>query len=268
MEELMHVESDARPPHALADGLPTPSRDSRLLRSLVGTVVGTFVLAGSLLCVIVGLRFAPPRRIAKLFRRALALVMRAYGIRIELVSPAHAPPIRGVLLMSNHVAWLDHLVAFVALGEYMIGLDAVENLRIPVYGRAARAWGQIPIDRADHAAARRSCDAVAAALRQGTPVLVFPEGTRTKSGRLGSFKKGVFHAAMGAGAVVLPVTLDGLYEIAPRGRRRVQPGTVRIRFGEPIDTANRAPDDINGLMAEVHAQLERMLDARAIGGSR
>ncbi len=264
----MHVGDDARSTPAPDGGGAPPQRlNWGLLRSLAGTAAGTALLSISLISVIVGLRFASPRQIATAFNRALRLVMRIYGIRIVLACQAPKPPVSGVLLMGNHVAWLDHLVVFTALDEYMIGLDAVENMRVPVYGRAAVAWGQIPIDRSDHAAARRSCDAVASALQQGTPVLVFPEGTRTKTGDLGPFKKGVFHAALGASAVVLPIAIDGLREIAPRGRRLVRPGTVRIAFGRPIDTATLTTDDIDTLMHQVRAQMDQMLHGREEGGS-
>ncbi len=93
-----------------------------------------------------------------------------------------------------------------------------ELFRIPVLGTGMKMASLVPVDRSDREAAIESVNAATAVLRQGLHMLIFPEGTRSRDGRLLPFKKGPFHLAIDAGVFVAPVTLLGTYELWPKSQ--------------------------------------------------
>ena len=110
-----------------------------------------------------------------------------------------------------------------------------ELFRVPLFGRAARAVGSIPIERGNRKAAFQSYDEAAEQIRGGASVVVFAEGTRGTEYALRQFKKGPVILAISAGVPLVPVLVYGTIEILPRGSFRVRPGTVHLHFLEPVD---------------------------------
>jgi 1-acyl-sn-glycerol-3-phosphate acyltransferase len=82
----------------------------------------------------------------------------------------------------------------------------------------------------------RGIDEAVATIRGGASVILFAEGTRTSDGALQPFKRGPFHLAVRAGVPVVPVTIDGSYEVLPRGSWRIRPGTIRVTLSEPLES--------------------------------
>src|SRR6478736_5063470 len=101
-------------------------------------------------------------------------------------------------------------------------------------GEAVMGAGRfIFIDRQNPVAARRSIDEAARRIKAGQSVVIFPEGTRTRDGRLGSFKKGGFHLAIDSGADIVPMAIQGSRELMPPGSPLIRSGQVRLQIGEP-----------------------------------
>ena len=132
-----------------------------------------------------------------------------------------------------------------------------------------RAGRFIFIDRQNAVAARRSMEEAARRIRSGQSVVIFPEGTRTRDGRLGPFKKGGFHLAIDSGADIVPVAIRGSREVMPRGvgadPRRAR---SRVEVGEPIPTAGLGPGDREALIAKVRARVAEMLGEPAEPAAR
>jgi 1-acyl-sn-glycerol-3-phosphate acyltransferase len=131
--------------------------------------------------------------------------------------------------------------------------------QIPLFGWAMRAGRFIFIDRQNAAAARRSIDEAAARIRKGTSVVIFPEGTRSRDGKLLPFKKGGFHLAVNSGAQIVPVAIRGSREIMPRGSLLTRPGVVEFEIGAPIPTEGLGPEDREGLRQKVRGVVAGML---------
>src|SRR5205814_1515531 len=108
--------------------------------------------------------------------------------------------------------------------------------RIPVLARAFRMGGFIPIDRSRKESAMRSIEAGARSLQAGNSFLIFPEGTRSKTGEMLPFKKGGFIMAIKAGAPIVPVAIQGGRAAMRRGSKIIRPVTVSLRVGKPIET--------------------------------
>jgi 1-acyl-sn-glycerol-3-phosphate acyltransferase len=99
----------------------------------------------------------------------------------------------------------------------------------------------------------------AASLRDGACFLAFPEGTRSRSGELGEFKKGTFVAAIEAKSRILPVALTGTREMMPRGSLAIRPGTVRVKVLDPVHTEGYSYADRDRLAALVRARIAAAL---------
>jgi 1-acyl-sn-glycerol-3-phosphate acyltransferase len=114
---------------------------------------------------------------------------------------------------------------------------------IPFLKHYVEAMGMVFINRSDRNDSMRSVGVVTERLRAGWSFLAFPEGTRSRDGRLLRFRGATFSAAIEAGAQVLPIALENPARIVPRQGIRFRPGLVRVAFGEPISTAEFSRDD-------------------------
>jgi 1-acyl-sn-glycerol-3-phosphate acyltransferase len=120
--------------------------------------------------------------------------------------------------------------------------------------------GFVPIDRADRDKAMASIDRGAASLRAGHSFLIFPEGTRSRTGHLLPFKKGGFIMAIEAQAPVVPVAVQGGRAAMKKGSAFVRPVRVSVRIGEPIPTAGLTVNDRDALIEKVRREVERLLE--------
>jgi 1-acyl-sn-glycerol-3-phosphate acyltransferase len=136
--------------------------------------------------------------------------------------------------------------------------------RIPLLARAFRLGGFIPIERRNKESAMRSIEAGAASIRSGNSFLIFPEGTRSKTGELLPFKKGGFMMAIRAQAPIVPVAVQGGRAAMRKGSWLILPVTVSLRVGQPIETAGLTQDDRDDLIQRVHAKVESLFAAGPI----
>jgi 1-acyl-sn-glycerol-3-phosphate acyltransferase len=183
------------------------------------------------------------------------------GITFRVAGREHIPFGRSAVYCSNHQSNVDPPLVFEALHPRMHILYKREIDAIPVLARAFRLGGFIPIDRRNKEAAQQSIEAGAKSIRAGNSFLIFPEGTRSKTGELLPFKKGGFIMAIKAQAPVVPVAVQGGRESMKKGSWIIQPVTVSIRVGLPEETTGLKLEDRAELIARVHRQIEHMLAA-------
>ena len=113
----------------------------------------------------------------------------------------------------------------------------------------------ISIDRENPRKAVKSMNEAAEKIKKGASVLIFPEGTRSRNGRLQSFKPGGFHLALKAGSDIVPVAIMDSHLIVPKGSLRIKKGTILMRIGQPIPTRLYPKKDMNLLMDRVRNAL-------------
>ena len=118
----------------------------------------------------------------------------------------------------------------------------VAHFRIPGYGWFMRIVGQLPVDRKDKELTARSFEQALEMLRRGESFCVFPEGHRTRDGRLGRFYPGAFRLALSARVPIVPVAVRGLRNLCPPGEWRIRPGRVQVFFGRPIPVEGTEPE--------------------------
>lgn len=211
------------------------------LRALIGTVGVALALP---LLLIVGLaaiplgdRLSGRRRLGYEFGR---IIMRICwwitGIRIEEIGRSLVEPFRPRVYMANHASFLDMPPVLTLLPGVNVTLIKKEAFRVPLIGAAFRAVGFLPVDRKSPGAARESLALAVGAVRNGHSLVIAPEGTRSRTGKMGPFKTGGFRIAIAAGAPIAPVTVTGARELLPPGATLVRPGVIRVRFHEPVST--------------------------------
>ena len=178
------------------------------------------------------------------------LLLRLLRVEVASEGLSRLPAGAGVYT-ANHSSMLDILVVLAALPVDLKIIHKKSLSYVPVFGWSIALAGHIPIDRSNPFRARRSLDRAAERIRGGTSVLAFPEGTRSRDGSVGHFKRGSFSLAIEAGAPVVPVSLEGVKALVPNGLFSLRPGLVRVRVHTPIPVAGRTTDSAQALAEEV-----------------
>ncbi len=152
------------------------------------------------------------------------------------------------VLVANHTSWFDvlALAAFLPGPYRFVGKQELGH--VPFFGAAFQACGHITIDRMDRERALESMAEARRKLEEERPtIILFPEGTRSSTGELRPFKKGAFVLAIQTGAAVVPSVIEGSRAVMPKGSWLIRPGTIRVRFGEPIPVDGLALEDRDAL---------------------
>lgn len=183
----------------------------------------------------------------------------AGGVRLEAAGLERLDRSRPCLFAVNHQSWLDIPVLFATLPVPVLFLAKRELGRVPFLGWYMEAMGMVLVERGDREDAVRSVEAVAARLREGWSVLSFPEGSRTRDGRVQRFKSGSLTAAIEAGVPVVPVALDGAARALPRGGFRPRPSRIRVLIGDPISTEGLTRADRAAVARRAQQQVEALL---------
>jgi 1-acyl-sn-glycerol-3-phosphate acyltransferase len=182
---------------------------------------------------------------------------RLVGVRTEIVGRDELDPKQTYIFMANHVSNIDPPVFVPLIGRRVFILVKKELFRVPVLGYAMRKAQFIAVDRQNRDAAVESVKKAVEELRSGLSMMAYPEGTRSRDGKLLPFKKGPFHLAMDSGVPVVPVTIVGAHEVWPKGHFRITPGKVTMVFHPPMNPQTFASRE--ELMQAVREKIESAL---------
>jgi 1-acyl-sn-glycerol-3-phosphate acyltransferase len=228
-------------------------------------------VAVSLYCLVVGppaltlvFLFRWKRLLYFLARSGIALGLATAGIKVRLAGRL-PDPARPVVFCANHQSNIDPPVLFLRLHPLLHVLHKAELLRIPVIGQAMRLGGFVPVERQNREQSFRSISTGAESLRAGNSFLIFPEGTRSRTGELLPFKKGGFIMAIEAQVPLVPVAVTGGRAAMRKGSALVRPAHVSVRVGEPVDTAGLTFDDRDRLVGELRGRVESLLALGPVG---
>ena len=162
------------------------------------------------------------------------ILIRIMGIRLVVRGKKYIRPDKPYLIMGNHQSLFDIFVIPAAIPLCFVGVEAAYHFSIPVWGYLIRKWGCIPIERNNLEKAILSLETAKKTLLSGMNIGILPEGHRTLTGKLGTFKKGPFYLAKGAHADILPFGINGLYNYNKKGSLILTPGKVFVNIGRPI----------------------------------
>ena len=160
--------------------------------------------------------------------------IRLAGIHIQIEGMERINPAETYIFMCNHVSNLDPPILIPMLPRRTSVLVKKELFQVPIMGQAMRMGDLVAVDRRNREAAVDSMREAEEVMARGLNMTVFPEGTRSRDGRLLPFKKGPFYLAMDSGIPVVPITILGSESLMPKGSMLIHSGTVRLVFHAPI----------------------------------
>ncbi len=177
------------------------------------------------------------------------------GIRVAVAGCENFDPQGQYILMLNHVNILDGFVFYRSFPGKARGIEEESHFSWPVYGWVVRRMGNIPVSRRSGIKAMDSLRRAAELIRaqRDFSFMVLPEGTRTRDGRLGPFKKGGFLLALETGLDILPLVQKGAYAINRRGSLLIRPGKVGFIIEKPIPTTGYTRENVGELMEKVRS---------------
>jgi 1-acyl-sn-glycerol-3-phosphate acyltransferase len=201
-----------------------------------------------------------PRDTALAFGRfVFGTTLRVAGIKLKATGLEKLDPNKPYIWVGNHVNMLDPFVLVALVKRPFIAVEKKENFKLPIYGWLMSRWGNIPLDRANAEQARESMVAAGEVLRAKKEiVIVYAEGTRTRNGVIGPFKKGGFHLAVETGVEIVPFTQRGAFQIMRHKTWFMQPGTYELVIHDPIDPAAYGRERMDDLVRDVR---EKVLSA-------
>jgi 1-acyl-sn-glycerol-3-phosphate acyltransferase len=178
-------------------------------------------------------------------------ILATTGVRVQVSGLEHLQPGRSYVFAANHQSIYDIPIVFTSI-PWQLRIVAKESLgRIPFMGWHLHRAGHLLVNRRNPGA--DIVEKMARLVRDGSSLIVFPEGTRSADGVVGRFKKGSFAVAVDAGLPVVPVTITGSSHVMKKGRLMVCPGQVQLVVHPPVPTAGIARDQVLSLADRVRA---------------
>ena len=220
---------------------------SALLWAISGlhfAVVCTFLIALAV--------FIDPRKNDWPQRLFFRNIMRLAGARLEVKYSPGFDRTRTCIFFSNHVNLFDPFVIYSAIPQFLRGFELESHFKVPIYGWMMGRFGNIPVpDKPSREGLEIMRERGKAALDSGISLIVFPEGSRTRTGHVGEFKKGIFGFAQQFGIPIVPVSIVGSYQFFQTGNWMLFPEKITVILHDTIETAGIAKADVDALRQRV-----------------
>ena len=195
-------------------------------------------------------------------------VLAAAGVRVTVLGLEHLEPSGVQVIAANHQSYFDIWALIAGLPASVRFIAKRELGNIPMLSVGMRSAGHVLIDRDRPRSAKETLREASHRMRAEQLTLVlFPEGTRSRDGRLGRFRRGSFALALETRAPLVPAAMDGGQRVYPPGAKRVRPGAITVRLGPAIRLAGAEPADRTALMRKTRAAIEAMLPDGGAGGA-
>jgi 1-acyl-sn-glycerol-3-phosphate acyltransferase len=189
-----------------------------------------------------------PHKIAGMWARSILAVS---PLEVTVKGLSNIDPGKSYIYMSNHQSNYDIPILLGLLPVQFRWLAKIELFRIPFFGYAMKRAGYVCIDRSNQKSAFESLKKAAGIIRDGVSVMIFPEGTRSRDGNIGSFKKGGFVLAIESGVPILPVIIRGTFSVMPKSRLLIKPGKVTLEIRKPVETSDFTKETKDELMEKI-----------------
>jgi 1-acyl-sn-glycerol-3-phosphate acyltransferase len=206
--------------------------------------------------------FVNPRKFNGAVRFFCRNLIRLAGARLTVERSPGFDPQRTSFFIANHVNLFDPFVLCASIPQNVRGLELESHFKIPLYGILMRRFGNVPVPDARRPSdLKRLWRETRAALVSGVSLIVFAEGKRTLTGRMGSFEDGVFRMAVQFGYPIVPVSTTGSFEFNRKDRWWVHPSQIVVYIHDTIETVGLKKDDVSALKERVRAIMAAPVDA-------
>ncbi len=180
-------------------------------------------------------------------------------VRVRTAGGEKVQKNKSYVFVANHQGAYDIFAIYGYLGHHFRWMMKKSLEKIPLVGYSCRVSGHIYVDNSSPAAVRATMTEAEKRLAGGMSVVVFPEGSRTRDGRMHAFRRGAFTLAMEFGLPVVPVTIDGAYRILPRGAWLPRYGTINLTVHNPILPDGEGRHELSSLMERSKAEIASAL---------
>jgi 1-acyl-sn-glycerol-3-phosphate acyltransferase len=202
-----------------------------------------------------------PHPIILIGKGAIRLGNKILGMRLEVSGLERIEKKTSYVFMCNHLSAVDGPLLFILIPQSIRVILKKEAFRIPVIGLAMRLVGFIPVDRKGLRGGKKSIDRATRTIKEkGYSFLIFPEGTRSRDGKLQLFKRGGFFLALNSQVPVAPVSIQGTFELMPKNSFFIKKGNVRVIFHPVVPVKEFNRDTLPRLMDRVRDAVKSGLD--------
>ncbi|HXA00019.1 MAG TPA: lysophospholipid acyltransferase family protein [Candidatus Dormibacteraeota bacterium] len=183
------------------------------------------------------------------------------GAHVKVVTSPGFDPKRTCIFISNHVNFFDPFVLYCAIPQFTRGWELESHFKIPIYGMLMKRFGNVPVpDVRRPSDLKRLWRLTKDAIDSGMSLIVFPEGRRTRNGRVDEFELGAFRLAQQLDIPLVPVSIVGSFQHHATGNWMFRPAEITIHLHDTMDLSNLLKEDVPALRDRVHALVSRPVD--------
>lgn len=236
---------------------------SALRSAATYVIVALYVLVVGPPFVLIALIFGQRALLYHIGHLGVRLGLFLSGITVSVEGGSNIQHDRAAVYAVNHTSNVEPPIIFDALSGLFPRLRVVykaELRKLPVLVRAFDLVGFVPLQRGNREQSLPAIERAGEALREGNSFLIFPEGTRSRTGELLPFKKGGFILAIKGQAPIVPIAITGARDAMRKGSPVIHPVEVRVRIGAPIETAGMTIEDRDALVATARERIKGLLE--------
>lgn len=238
----------------------------RRLNAAVRTIVlvplfFVYTIAEAAYVIWIGRQNRDSPRIERTLQRWARRFLRIPPVEIVVEGREHVEVGQRYVVVSNHISNFDIPVLFRAIPTPIRFLAKKELYKIPVFGPGMDVAGIVKVDRGGARSTREAITAAAhETYRRGYSLMVFAEGTRSRTGEMADFHTGAVRIARDNEADLLPVVISGSFDINPPGSKLIYPGRARVRILPPVPSADIEPSQIRSVTQQLRADMGKAYD--------
>jgi 1-acyl-sn-glycerol-3-phosphate acyltransferase len=205
--------------------------------------------------------FIDPRRNDGPQRWLFRNILRVAGVNFEVRYAPGFDRTRTSFFVSNHVDLWDAFIIYSAIPQFVRGLEHESHFKIPAYGWMMKRFGNVPVPPEGNLAKyKQMMKLTRETLEKGVSLIVFAEGSRTRTGRVAEFQPGVFRMAIQFGYPIAPMSIVGAYEFSRKGDWKLFPAKIMVYMHDTIETAGLNKNDVEALRQRVQTIVAQPVD--------
>jgi 1-acyl-sn-glycerol-3-phosphate acyltransferase len=197
-----------------------------------------------------------PGPLLTLGKFAMRISPAILGLRIKISGLENIDPGQSYVFMANHLSFLDGPLLFLVIPQPVRVILKKEIFRVPFVGVGMKMVDFVPVDRRGVKGGKKAIQRAAQMMKEkGYSFLIFPEGTRSRTGEMQPFRRGGFFLALASGAPIVPITIKGTFELMPRGSFFCRRGEIKVIFHPPVSTEGYNPETMPELIELVRKKI-------------